>query len=130
MTVLFSMTRQIRAAETGSRLKKRYRFQKVRLRLTDQIALVLILLTGIPRQCGPQPFRQVSLVDELLEFCHRQLASAFIEHTTIARVRLGLPPTQARIAQSMIGIKKHRDLPESVQVVTAKLCWGAALVMA
>jgi len=42
----------------------------------------------------------------------------------MARVRRSSPAARARIAASMMGMKKQSDFPEPVPVVTAKL-WPA-----
>ena len=48
----------------------------------------------------------------------------------MARVRRASPFTLARTAASMIGTKKHNDLPEPVPVVTTKLCPAKAFAVA
>ena len=46
------------------------------------------------------------------------LAKAFIGYTMIARVLLVLSSCLALSIESMIGTKKHKDLPDPVPVVT------------
>ena len=106
------------------------RQQDVGLGLSDALALLGVLLPGIPSEGRPQVFRQAGLVEKFVEFLALAVGERVhrIDHDRPRAAHFA--GARARITASMIGMKKQSDFPEPVPVVTAKLCRAIAFATA
>jgi hypothetical protein len=90
------------------------------LGLFDALAFVLAFLAGVTCEGRSQVLRQARLVEELVELFPLAISER-VHRVDHDGTRAPLVAGGARIAASIIGMKKQSDFPEPVPVVTAKL---------